>query len=86
LKDEVYNRCGEPENIELRTEIRGGRTSTGIKQSYGESRSYFPNNLQSSAVKEVTIEEWTYSINPQHSRQMLRFEHGKLIEIIDLPK
>lgn len=87
-KHEVYNRCGEPESIEVHIERRGSRSPTGLKQYYSDGRNYFPNNSynktqQIEALKDVNIEEWIYNFGSSSPKQYLRFENSKLVEIKD---
>jgi Protein of unknown function (DUF2845) len=84
-KEEVIDKCGEPESIETHIEIRGvtnrfgGRTrpSPGTSINFGQ---------QQYTEIEVVVEEWIYDFGRRRFQKHLRFENGRLTEINDLGK
>ena len=88
-KEDVYEKCGDPESIETHIERRGVR-------NYASGSRYFSNPIQtfpSGAVNlgqeqyaeiEITVEEWIYDFGRSRFKQFLRFENGKLKEIKNL--
>jgi hypothetical protein len=68
-KEEVLERCGEPESVETRTKLAG-------------STLHFPHRtLDIQQLEEIKIEEWVYNFGHSRLKQYLRFENGELKEI-----
>lgn len=77
-KEDVIDKCGEPESIESHIERRGA--SNFVDQS---SRRQGSGALLYTEI-EVVVEEWIYNFGRRRFKQYMRFENGKLIEIRDL--
>jgi Protein of unknown function (DUF2845) len=87
----VYDKCGEPDSVESHYERRGNETNADITQFNFNGRNTFPNRSisigQSAyADTEVLVEEWVYDFGRERLRKLLRFENGRLIQIIDIGK
>ncbi len=68
-KEEVLDRCGEPESVQRRTKLAG-------------STLHFPfRTLDIQQFEEIQIEEWIYNFGSSRFKQYLRFENGQLKEI-----
>lgn len=90
-KNEVYNKCGEPDSVESHVERRGSQNSTVFRQNNNNEGIYYPNNSFSYgqtnyAETDVIVEEWIYNFGSSRFQQYLRFENGKLLQIQDLGK
>jgi len=73
-KNVVYELCGDPESIDIRTKIVG-------------SELHHPRRtLDLHEYEEVEVEEWIYKFGRNKFRQYLRFENGWLVEIQDLSR
>jgi hypothetical protein len=73
-KNLVYELCGEPESIDVRTKIVG-------------SILHHPRRtLDLQQYEEVEVEEWVYYLGHNRFRQYLRFENGRLVDVQDLSK
>ena len=77
-KMEVLSKCGDPSNIDRRTEyliIGAGPPGLINTPPVGQvGQVYLP----------VEVEEWTYNFGPHQFMQLLRFENGVLKEIRNL--
>ena len=74
-KIEVLAKCGDPSNIDRRTEyLIIGVGPPGLINTPPVGQAYLP----------VEIEEWTYNFGPHEFMQLLRFENGVLKEIRSL--
>lgn len=73
-KYKVVDICGEPESISYRTKIVG-------------SILHHPRRtLDIEEYEEVQVEEWVYNFGRNRIKQLLRFENGILVEIMDLKR
>jgi hypothetical protein len=73
-KYKVLEICGEPESISYRTKIIG-------------STLHHPRRtLDIEEYEEVLVEEWVYNFGRKRIKQLLRFENGILVEILDLKR
>lgn len=73
-KDEVYQKCGEPESIQTR------KKTVAV--------SVFDPTRQISFIQyeDVVIDELTYNFGPSRFKRLLRFENNVLKEIKDLQR
>lgn len=71
-KTDVLAKCGEPDDVEERTAVRGTR----LRHPYGA--------LEIDQFEEVVIEEWTYNFGSRKFQQLLEFENGELKNIQEL--
>ena len=71
-KTEVLKKCGEPEYMDERMNLR----ATRFRHPYGM--------LKFDQYEQVVIEEWIYNFGPRKFKQLLRFENGILKEENDL--
>ncbi len=75
-KFDVLRKCGDPDNIEVREEVR-------IKRDLG-AHVFLPGEEPPGFVfsKElVTVEEWEYNLGPGRFIRYLTFENGRLMKI-----
>lgn len=90
-KADVYDKCGEPDYYDSHYERRG-RTSYGDVNQFGfDGRHQFPrsnfNYGQSNYQEiEVLVEELTYDFGSSRFRQLLRFENGRVTDIVSIGK
>ncbi|MEQ1635061.1 MAG: DUF2845 domain-containing protein [Methylococcales bacterium] len=87
-KQEVLNRCGDPENIDTHIEKRAVNNSAGVSQYYGGTMAY-PNGALNMGQQQyyeidIVVEEWFYNFGRRRFQQLLRFENGKLVDIKEL--
>ena len=71
-RDFVLHKCGEPSNVEERTE----RLATNFRSRYPENHEGY-----NYIVKENQIEVWTYNPGPTQFIRYLTFRNGKLVDI-----
>jgi hypothetical protein len=76
-KEEVIDKCGEPQSIESHIERRGVSNVVGQSQYYGNGTILY-------TEIEVVVEEWIYDFGRRKFKQYMRFENGRLTEIKDL--
>ncbi len=84
-KEDVIDKCGEPESIDTHIEIRGvaDRFGARTRVSPGTSINFGQQNY---TEIEVVVDEWNYDFGPRRFQKSLRFENGRLTEINDLGK
>lgn len=70
--DYVLHQCGEPSNVEERTE----RFATNYRTLYPEDQEGY-----NYILNENQIEIWTYNLGPTQFIRYLTFRNGKLIDI-----
>ncbi len=71
-KQDVLDRCGQPDSIDTHTEIIGRTTR-------------FPyRTMDIQEYEEVQVEEWVYNLGSLRLQQYLRFENGVLKEVKSL--
>lgn len=73
---DVLRKCGNPDNVEVREEVR-------IKRDLG-ARLILPGEEPPGflfAKVLVTVEEWEYNLGPGRFIRYLTFENGRLIKI-----
>jgi hypothetical protein len=75
-KFDVLRKCGNPDNVEVREEVRIKRDLGAQLFLPGEEPPgfVFPREL-------VTVEEWEYNLGPQRLIRYLTFENSRLIKI-----
>lgn len=88
-KADVYDKCGEPDSVESHYERRGNMNHADINQFNRIQNGQNPNNPINYGQayyqeEEVFVEEWIYNFGSSRLRKLLRFENGRLIQIIDL--
>jgi hypothetical protein len=71
-RDFVFHKCGQPTNIEERTE----RFGTNFIQRYPEDHERY-----NYIINKNQIEVWTYNLGPTQFVRYLTFKNGKLIDI-----
>lgn len=75
-KFDVLRKCGNPDNVEVREEVR-------IKRDLG-THFFLPGEEPPRflfAKELVTVEEWEYNLGPGRFIRYLTFENGRLIKI-----
>jgi Protein of unknown function (DUF2845) len=88
-KDDVYDKCGEPDSVQSHYEKRGNiaHGAVGIGNNpgyrYGPSTSFNAGQAYYQEV-DILVEEWLYDFGSSRMRQLLRFENGRLKEIENL--
>lgn len=87
----VYDKCGEPDSVESHMERRSSANQANIIQFNSIGNQRIPNNALNYgqsyyADTEVLVEEWIYDFGRERLRKLLRFENGRLIQIVDLGK
>lgn len=85
-KEEVIDKCGEPDSVESHYERRGNVNRADVTQFNFNGQRRFPSNSfnygQSNYAEiEVLVEEWIYDFGSLRLRKLLRFENGRLKEI-----
>jgi Protein of unknown function (DUF2845) len=90
-KADVIEKCGEPDNVESHYERRGYSnnaevTNYGLFNNKGFPSNRFNYGQQHYRDVEVEIEEWVYDFGNSRLRKVLRFENGKLKEIVSSGK
>jgi hypothetical protein len=73
-KYKVLEICGEPESISYRTKI------------VGSTLRHPRRTLDIEEYEEILVEEWIYNFGRRRIKQLLRFENGILVEILDLKR
>ena len=71
-RDFVFHKCGQPTNIEERTE----RLATNFIQRYPENH-----EMYNYTINENQIEVWTYNLGPTQFVRYLTFKNGKLVDM-----
>ncbi len=71
-RDFVLNKCGQPTNIEEKTE----RLATNFRHRYPEDHEGY-----NYIINENQIEIWTYNLGATQFIRYLTFKNGKLIKI-----
>lgn len=91
-KQDVLDKCGDPESVDSHIESRGVVSSTNASQYAGISQNN-PNGLRSytggalsygqQQYGEITVivDEWIYDFGRRRLQQYLRFENGRLKEV-----
>jgi hypothetical protein len=75
-KFDVLRQCGNPDNVEVREEVR-------IRRDLG-AHLFLPGEEPPGflfAKELVTVEEWEYNLGPGRFIRYLTFENGRLIKI-----
>jgi hypothetical protein len=72
MQDYVMHQCGQPSNIEERTE----RLAANFRTRYPENQEGY-----NYIINENQIEVWTYNLGRTQFVRYLTFRNGKLIEI-----
>jgi hypothetical protein len=90
-KDYVSDICGDPNSVESHYEKRGNVNRADISRYNFNNRQQFPDNAinfgQSNYAEiEVLVENWYYDFGNSRLRKVLRFENGRLEEIIGTGK
>lgn len=81
-KNDVLDKCGEPESIDSHIERRGASNYANARIGRG---AYQGNSIgygqQNYIEVDVVVEEWIYNFGRRRLEQYLRFENGRLKEI-----
>lgn len=77
----VRTKCGEPDDVNHRTEVRTVSHEVSAPCEDRQSRVKCSRTVETSI--EVVIDDWTYDFGSNHFIQYLRFEDGKLRRITD---
>ena len=91
-KADVYDICGEPDYVDSHYERRGSVDHADVTQNnFNRNQQRFPNNSFNFGQShyrdvEVLVEEWVYDFNNARLRKLLRFENGRLKEVISLSR
>ena len=81
-KDKVLAQCGEPSYVEAWEEERVMRDFLQYQDSRYRHRKEFTYREPILVKIEVKIEEWTYNHGPHRFVDCVRFENGRVTEII----
>lgn len=84
-KEDVIDKCGEPESIESHIERRGVADRIGGR-TRASPRSSINFGQQRYTEIEVVVEEWIYDFGRRRFKKSLRFENGRLTEMKSLGK
>ena len=84
-KEDVIEKCGDPESMETHIEIRGVADRFGARTRVSPETSINFGQQHYTEI-EVVVEEWIYDFGRRRFRNYLRFENGRLTEINDLGK
>ena len=79
-KNDVYDKCGEPESINSHIERRGASNIASIRRRLNPGLSFNYGQEQYAEV-DVMIDEWIYDFGRRRLQHYLRFENGSLKEI-----
>jgi len=75
--DEVKKKCREPDDVQAHVELRTVR----------ETRRHFVNgaaaDVEVETTVEVAVEEWFYDFGPSRFTKTLRFEDGRLVNVVE---
>lgn len=91
-KADVHDICGEPDFVDSHYERRGSVNRADVTQNnFNRNQQRFPNNSFNFGQShyrdvEVLVEEWVYDFNNSRLRKLLRFENGRLKEVISLSR
>jgi hypothetical protein len=77
----VRTKCGEPDDVIHRSEIRTVSHEVSAPCEDRQSRAKCSRTVETSV--EVVIDEWTYDFGSNRFIETLRFEDGKLVRIKD---
>ena len=88
-REDVYDKCGEPDTIQSHYERRANLNRADNSIFNNNMNNQVPNNRFNYGQAyyqevEVLVEEWRYDFGSSRLRKLLRFENGKLKEIVDL--
>ena len=72
---EVRATCGNPDDIQARTETRTIRRAIDVPCARGYCSTFIEDTIM------VNVEEWTYDFGTQRFLQYLTFEQGRLVHI-----
>ena len=72
---EVRATCGNPDDIQARTETRTIRRAIDVPCARGYCSTFIEDAIS------VNVEEWTYDFGTQRFIQYLTFEQGRLIHV-----
>lgn len=91
-KEDVLESCGDPDSVHTHYERRSNGNRAAISQyNLNGQIMIFPNDSFNYGQfhyqdVEVLVEEWVYDFGSSRLRKLLRFENGKLIDIISLSR
>ena len=90
-KEDVLESCGDPDSVQTHYERRANVNHADISQYNFNRQRRLPNssiNFGQSQYRdvEIRVEEWVYNFGSSRLRKLLRFENGRLVEIISLGK
>lgn len=87
-KQEVFDKCGDPESIDTHVERRATGSFIGSSQFSNQA---VPNSAlnygqQIYGEVDVVVDEWIYDFGRRRLQQYLRFENGRLRDIQTLSR
>ncbi len=89
FKEDVLEYCGDPDSVQSHYEKRANVNYADISQ-YNRNRRFSGNSITYGQSNyrdvEVLVEEWVYNFGSSRLRKLLRFENGRLVEVISLGK
>lgn len=90
-KEDVLESCGDPDSVQVHYEKRAVINHADISKYNFHPQRRLPNNsinIGQSQYRdvEILVEEWVYNFGSSRLRKLLRFENGRLVEIISLGK
>ncbi|CAG7856606.1 hypothetical protein MCAMS1_01160 [biofilm metagenome] len=85
-KDDVIEKCGEPDYVDSHYERRGYSNNAEISNYGLFNNRGFPSNRfnygqQNYRDVEILVEEWTFNFGRSRLKKVLRFENGRLTDI-----
>ncbi|WP_019867004.1 DUF2845 domain-containing protein [Methylovulum miyakonense] len=80
-KNDVLDKCGEPESIDSHIERRGASNYANARNGLHSPGTSIGYGQQQYIEVDVLVEEWVYDFGRRRLRQYLRFENGRLREI-----
>jgi len=72
---QVRTVCGNPDDVQQRTEQRTVRRAVTLPCRIGYCQSLVEDSIS------INVEEWTYDFGPQRLVQYLTFENGRLVRV-----
>lgn len=72
---QVRTLCGDPDDVQRRTELRTVRRAVTLPCRAGYCQTFVEDSIT------VAVEEWIYDFGPQRFMQFLTFENGRLVYV-----
>ena len=75
--DEVKKKCREPDDVQAHVELRTVRET---RRRFGNGAAA---DVEVETTVEVPVEEWFYDFGPTRFTKTLRFENGRLVNVVE---